>query len=119
MTTPDPDRGELDPDDELDAILLEAMQRICEPVDPSGNVLAHVIDTGAWVEVRGVLAADPRRPGAVGAWLDQLPRDRKVIVPSVVSARLAGMLQRRGFTPCRWYDARIGEWADDSWVRRP
>lgn len=37
--------------------------------------------------------------GDVGRFLDTLPADRKVRVTTVVSDRLAGMLQRRGFTP--------------------
>jgi hypothetical protein len=40
----------------------------------------------------------------VGRWLDTLPMDRKVVVPAVVSGRLAGMLARRGFEPRVWWD---------------
>ena len=39
------------------------------------------------------------RPGSgdVGRMLDNLPKDRKVIVPTVLSGRLDGMLRRRNF----------------------
>ena len=35
--------------------------------------------------------------GVVGKWLDALPTDRRVVFPIVLSGRLAGMLERRGF----------------------
>ena len=36
--------------------------------------------------------------GDVGRYLDGLPRSKRIIVPTVTSSRLAGMLARRGFT---------------------
>lgn len=36
--------------------------------------------------------------GAVGRYLDTLPRDRTVWAHEVLNPRLAGMLERRGFT---------------------
>jgi hypothetical protein len=44
--------------------------------------------------------------GAVGRYLDILPRDRRVVFPNVISPVLEGMLQRRGFT-------LIEEWSED------
>ena len=48
--------------------------------------------------------------GAVGRYLDSLPRDRTVYVQEVLNPRLGGMLQRRGFT--RAFDT-------DDWFRIP
>jgi hypothetical protein len=105
-----PERGELDPTDALGAFLLEAMHQACTPQDPDGHVLAHTIDqSGGTLLVRGVLAGTPRRPGAVAAWLDQLPTDRAVLVAAVVSDRLAGMLARRGFRQHIWFDAAVDQ----------
>lgn len=95
-------RGELDPRNPLDVMIVEGMLSKAEVV--ADGVLAHVVDRGKWVEVRSVMAGGPRVPGAVGRWLDSLPRDRKVVVPAVVSGRLAGMLTRRGFEPRVWWD---------------
>lgn len=107
---------EPDPSDPLDALLLSMMRDGCVP---DGDCLVHVLDNGVWVEVRGIMAAEPRVPGAVGAWLDALPRDRRVIVPAVISARLAGMLRRRGFVAKRWYDHRVGNFDDGAMIRQP
>ena len=44
-----------------------------------------------------LIIADRPGNGDVGRFLDALPKDRVVKVPTVTSARLAGMLARRGF----------------------
>lgn len=111
------ERGELDPTSLFDQGLLEQMRQACRPV--ALGVLAHVIDRVGYVEVRGVMATDPRLPGAVGRWLDRLPRDRTVIVSAVVSDRLAGMLERRGFWPTHWWDPALGAWDVGAFVREP
>jgi len=52
------------------------------------------VDGALWIPI--IIADDPGS-GAVGRYLDSLPRDREVRVPNVFSSRLAGMLMRRGF----------------------
>ena len=64
---------------------------------------------GYTVEVEGALwipflMADRPGHGDVGRYLDDLPRDRAVKVPNVLSDRLAGMLRRRGFRERTEYD---------------
>jgi hypothetical protein len=80
----------------LDPITDAMQRRIVSPVAP--GVEALLVDHGDVLEIPAIRAADLRIAGAVGAWLDTLPTDRTVIVPFVVSDRLAGMLERRGFT---------------------
>ena len=43
------------------------------------------------------IAAEHQGDGTVGKWLNELPSDRRIVFPTVLSARLAGMLKRRGF----------------------
>ncbi|HAM57666.1 MAG TPA: hypothetical protein DCQ64_20525 [Candidatus Rokubacteria bacterium] len=72
---------------------------------------------GYTMEVDGVLwvplirAASPGA-GAVGRYLDALPRDKTVRFPTVLSEILAGMLVRRGFLPAVIWAAELGEWVD-------
>lgn len=48
--------------------------------------------------------------GRVGKFLDGLPRDRTVKVPEVMSPRLQGMLERRGFLHSyEWMDGEVEE----------
>ncbi len=108
---------ELDPEDSLDAWLLDAMRASSVPVNANGSVLAHVIERHAWLEVRAVLASEPRVPGDVGRWLDTLPHDRTVVVAAVVSTRLAGMLQRRGFRQQVWWDKQVMRFDHGAWIR--
>lgn len=108
-------RGELNPRDPLDVMIVEGMLSRSEVV--ADGVLAHVVDRGKWIEVRAVMAGGPRIPGAVGRWLDTLPRDRKVVVPAVVSRRLAGMLSRRGFEARVWWDDTLSMEDEGAMVR--
>jgi hypothetical protein len=107
---------ELDPDDVFDRALLAEMVDGSELVAP--GVLAMVLPWESSMEIRAILATDPRIPGAVGRWLDGLPRDRPVVVPAVTSPRLAGMLERRGFEHRRWYDHSLGI-LSEAHIRRP
>ena len=70
------------------------------------------------LEVMYVEALD-EGSGAVGAWLDGLPTDRRVVVPNVSSERLAGMLARRGFKARKGLRplAMLGMTWVDVWVR--
>lgn len=54
--------------------------------------------------------------GDVGRFLDTLPRAIKVVVPTVVNPRLAGMLARRDFLPGTVADPETDE-PIDAWVR--
>lgn len=89
-----------EPEEQLDQALTKAMDRVCRPLAP--GVEGVTVDRpGDTLEVSAIRATTPRIPGAVGLWLDDLPRDRPVYVPWVVSDRLARMLARmlarRGF----------------------
>lgn len=61
-----------------------------------------------------------RKPGTGegSAFLDSLPRDRTIKVPGVMSARLRGMLERRGFRPESEWAPEFGEYVE-VYVRRP
>lgn len=110
------DRTELDPAAEFDRHLLAMMDAMAEDVAP--GVRAHVVDPGGpWIVLRSVAATTPPIPGAVGTWLDTLPRDRKVVVPAVTSRRLAEMLVRRGFECRTWYDKHTGTFDRGAMIR--
>jgi hypothetical protein len=114
-----PPHDELNPDDQTDGGLLDAMRSKAVPVTDSGSVLAHIEDHPNELVVRTVLAGEPRTPGDVGRWLDSLPRQHRVVVPAVVSARLYGMLQRRGFNQQHWWDDRLGIFDHGAMIRVP
>ena len=44
-----------------------------------------------------LILAEREGAGDVGRFLDALPKDRRIVFPNVVSQRLLGMLQRRGY----------------------
>ena len=81
------------------------------------GVIGYTVDVGPDLYVPLIEAMKPGS-GDVGRYLDSLPIDRRIVVPNVISARLAGMLARRGFS------ATV-EWAADFeenveiWERRP
>lgn len=58
------------------------------------------------------IQAEHEGSGDVGRYLDRLPRDRRVVFPTILSARLAGMLARRGFVPGQEWADEVGEWVD-------
>lgn len=87
--------------DLLDQAITEAMDRHNVPLAPGvEGVVHHFGDIFELASIRAVTEGS----GAVGAYLDRLPRDRTVIVPFVVSERLVGMLERRGFTTPDTFD---------------
>lgn len=72
-----------------------------EPIIGTGvRGIAFDCDDGVHVPL---IVAEHQGNGDVGRW----PEDRRVVFPAVISARLRGMLKRRGFRP-------IG---DDNWER--
>lgn len=78
----------------IDALIEQAMDEKCTEVAP--GVDAWIVEDLGQVEILAV-RAQREGTGAVGRWLDSLPRTLKVTVPNVTSDRLAGMLERRGF----------------------
>lgn len=62
----------------------------------SNNVRGFAFDTPHGIYIPLVIAEKPGN-GDVGKFLDRLPRHRRVIFPSVINAKLQGMLRRRGF----------------------
>jgi hypothetical protein len=65
-----------------------------EEIAPGVRGYTQEVDGELWVPV---IHAERPGNGAVGRFLDRLPTDRTIVVPTVLSARLAGMLVRRGF----------------------
>lgn len=66
-----------------------------EPLVAPG-VRAMVFDTPEGIYIPMIIA-DREGSGDVGRYLDSLPKDRRLVFPTVISARLRGMLERRGF----------------------
>lgn len=58
------------------------------------------------------LQAEQEGSGAVGQYLDRLPTGQRLVVPNVLSARLAGMLARRGFTRGQEYSEELVCWVE-------
>jgi hypothetical protein len=82
----------------LDQAIDKMMDRFNVPIAPGvEGVERDLGDIFELASVRAVRAVQ-EGSGAVGAYLDRLPRDRTVIVPFVVSDCLAEMLERRGFS---------------------
>lgn len=86
-----------------------------EPVLAPG-VRGILFDEPNGVTVTAVFA-DEEGSGAVGAWLDGLPKDRRVTFTTVLSRRMAGMLVRRGFFPVLLHDPDYGTY--DGMRREP
>jgi hypothetical protein len=73
-----------------------------EPLVPGQEPLLAPGVRGYSVMVDGILhiplvTAERDGSGDVGRFLDSIPKDQPVRFPTVMSARLAGMLMRRGF----------------------
>jgi hypothetical protein len=78
-----------------------------EPLVAPG-VRAIMFDVPEGIYVPFVMAAS-QGAGDVGRWLDGLPPDRRIVFPSVLSARLRGMLQRRGYQQGTEFAPEFGE----------
>lgn len=68
-----------------------------EPVVAPG-VRAVVFDTPTGIYIPVITAERPGN-GEVARYLDALPTDRRIVFPTVISAQLRAMLERRGFRP--------------------
>ena len=75
-------------------------------VAPGVRALVFDTDKGLYIPF---IAAERQGEGDVGRYLDALPRDRRVVFPSVISRRLMGMLERRGFTETMEYSEEFKE----------
>lgn len=72
------------------------------------GVLGYAIESDGiiWIpDIRAEVEGD----GRVGKFIDALDRDRTIRFPTVIGARLAGMLVRRGFAIGAMLDDDIGE----------
>lgn len=86
--------------------------RLSQPGEPldGGDELAPGV-FGYAIEVDGAIyiplvESVEKGEGNVGRFLDGLDKSKVWKFPNVISSKLAGMLQRRGFKPVR-------EWAED------
>lgn len=59
-----------------------------------------------------MIAAERPGRGDVARYLDSLPKNRRVVFPTVISALLRGMLQRRGFELTSEWSPEFGEHVD-------
>lgn len=103
------------PDAWIDEMLAWQMDVLFVPL--AGGVEGLVRDLGTEIEIGGLRATSPGS-GAIGHYLDALPRNRKIAVRFVISDVLAGMLERRGFAERERFDPGVGGWGL-VWIRRP
>jgi hypothetical protein len=61
------------------------------------GVQGYLIETDQGIYIPVISATQPGS-GQVATFLESLPTDRRVVFPSVISARLESMLLRRGFS---------------------
>jgi hypothetical protein len=87
-------------------------------VDLAPGVRGYTIDLGD--DGLYLPYAESTEPGQgnFGRWLDSLPTDRRVVIPSVVNPTVVGMLARRGFRETAEYVAFYDVFAD-VWERGP
>jgi hypothetical protein len=79
------------------------------------GVIGYTEEHDGALYVPVIYSTEPGR-GNVSRYLDSLPRDRRVVVPCVISSTLAGMLVRRGFVEEWEWNAELEE-AAPCWVR--
>jgi len=60
------------------------------------------------------ISATEEGSGSVGRYLDSLPEDISIVIPTVISERLDGMLRRRGYVPELRYDRMSGEHSEEA-----
>ena len=95
--------------------LVPRLGKAMYPVAPC--VRGIVLDEPDGLYVIAVWSDDPGK-GRVAAWLDTLPNNRKVVVPLVLSERLATALSNRGFEVERIWAEDEKEWVL-AYVRHP
>ena len=66
--------------------------------------IAREESDGIWISV--IVAESPGR-GDVAKFLDALPLDRSIYVPTVIDQKLVQMLERRGFIPRARHSAEL------------
>ena len=76
------------------------------------GVFGYTMDEGEKGLYVPWIAAENEGDGRVGKYLDSLPRDRRIVFPTILSQRLAGMLLRRGFTPSKEWAEEWAEWVE-------
>lgn len=93
-------RGDMSPEERASRAMGE------EELAP--GVWGHRFDTPEGIYIPVINASRPGS-GEVGRYLDSLPRDRRVVFPVVISERLRGMLEQRGFVASREWSEEFGE----------
>lgn len=77
----------------------------------AAGIDGYVIESGGEFYIPVIIARE-RGKGHVSRWLDSLPRDVTLKVPGVVSAQLAGMLERRDFRVIAEWSPQHEAWVD-------
>ncbi len=72
------------------------------------GVFGYTVEDGDSVYIPILWSENPEQ-GNVSRYLDSLPTDRRVVFPSVISGRLRGALERRGFVVETEWSDEIGE----------
>lgn len=99
--------------------LVDAMKAMDPNVKKLGEgVWGHELDEGESGIYYPVIAAERPGTGDVGRWLDALPTNRTIKFPTVISAKLAMMLERRGYVLLREWAEEFNEFAE-VWTRAP
>ena len=81
------------------------------------GVIGYSVETEKGLYIP-MISAVSEGSGEVGTFLDSLPVDRRVVFSSVLSARLKGMLERRGFVAGTEYSEEAKD-VFDIMVREP
>lgn len=75
------------------------------------GVFGYCLETDRGLYVPWIMA-EREGSGDVGRYLDSLPTDRRVVFPTILSARLAAMLGRRGFVATVEWAEEYEEWVE-------
>jgi hypothetical protein len=87
-----------------------------EPIVSPG-VRAIVFDVPDGIYIPWI-HAEHEGGGDVGRYLDGLPRDRRIVFPTVMNQRLVGMLERRGFVQTHEWSPEFAKNVE-IWERHP
>lgn len=94
---------------------MESPDDILEDLAPGVRGYTTKDPTGLYIPV---IVATKSDRGDVGRYLASLPRDTCIKVPTVTSAVLVGMLERRGFVETHEWAEEFGCWSE-VWVLYP